>query len=111
MFNYRTNRNEIIKKSSEAYYGKERGKAMEEVMSEDFYTEPEHQLLSYIPSYQKEFSEEDQVRVFVLINTKYSILKGFRECKMKRESQEELKSYLLRLESYKEEARDNYHKY
>jgi hypothetical protein len=46
-----------------------------------------------------------------LINAKYDILKGFKECEMKKEFQEELKNYLLRLEPYKEEARDNYHKY
>jgi hypothetical protein len=30
---------------------------------------------------------------------------------MKNEFQEQLKNYLLRLEPYKKEARDNYHKY
>jgi len=80
-------------------------------MHEEFYTEPEHQLLSYIPSWQKEFNQEEKIRLLILINTKYDILKGFEECEMKRESQEELKGYLLRLEPYKEEARDNYHKY
>jgi hypothetical protein len=81
-------------------------------MHEEFYTEPEHQLLSYIPiGRKKEFNQKEQIRLFILINGKYDILKGFKEREMKKEFQEELKSYLLRLEPYKKEARDNYHKY
>lgn len=115
---YQPNYHEIIGNMARAFYGKEwenssneGKKSFNSYMWEEFYNEPEHQLLSYIPSWQKIFSQEEQDRLFLLINGKWTLLKGFSGGKIKDEYQKELKNYLLRLEKYKEEARTNYHNY
>ncbi|WP_195909703.1 hypothetical protein [endosymbiont DhMRE of Dentiscutata heterogama] len=91
--------------------GKEGKKELNSYMWEEFCNEPEHQLLGYIPSWQKIFNQEEQDRLFLLINGKWTLLKGFSGGKIKYEYQKELKNFLLRLENYKEEARTNYHNF
>ena len=113
---YYPNFYEVLGNMARASHGKkwensdnEEKKTLIGYMHEEFYNEPEHKLLSYIPSWQKIFNQEEQDRLFLLINGKWSFLKGFGGGKIKDEYQRELKNYLLRLKEYKEEARTNYH--
>ena len=115
---HKPNYHEIIGNMARASYGKDwensdnNGKKwLSSNMYEEFYNEPEHQLLSYIPHWQKIFSQEEQDRLFLLLNGKWNLLKGFGGGKIKDEYQRELKNYFLKLEKYKEEAWTNYHNF